>query len=56
MLLLFVGGVMSPLWVAALAGLVLVEKLAPGGRLLARASGAACLLCGLWLLASAGSG
>ena len=34
MLLLFVGGVMNLLWIAALAGLVLVQKLLPGGRVL----------------------
>jgi len=31
MLLLFVGGVMNPLWIAALGSIALVEKLAPGG-------------------------
>ena len=34
MLLLFVGGVMNLLWIAALAGLVLVQKLLPGGKVL----------------------
>jgi predicted metal-binding membrane protein len=37
--LLFVFGVMNLLWVAALSGLVLLEKLAPSGGLIARASG-----------------
>jgi predicted metal-binding membrane protein len=42
--LLFVGGVMNLLWIAALAVLVLVEKVAPGGRWVARG-------CGVLLLA-----
>jgi predicted metal-binding membrane protein len=37
--LLFVFGVMNLLWVAALSALVLFEKIAPFGRLVARASG-----------------
>jgi predicted metal-binding membrane protein len=40
MALLFVGGVMNLLWIAALTLLVAVEKLAPNGDLLARALGA----------------
>ena len=39
MALLFVGGVMNPLWIGALALYVLAEKLAPRGHLLSRASG-----------------
>lgn len=39
MLLLFVGGVMNLLWVAGLAALVAVEKLAPRGPWLGRAIG-----------------
>ncbi|SPH24362.1 hypothetical protein DEA8626_03413 [Defluviimonas aquaemixtae] len=39
MLLLFVGGVMNLLWIAALAAIVLVEKLAPSGALLGRIGG-----------------
>lgn len=51
--LLFVGGVMNLAWIAVIAGFVLVEKLAPGGRLIARASGvlllvAAGLLLTVW--------
>lgn len=41
MALLFVGGVMNLLWIAALAALVLAEKLLPGGRWIARISGLA---------------
>jgi predicted metal-binding membrane protein len=40
MALLFVGGVMNLLWIAALTLLVATEKLAPKGELLAKALGA----------------
>lgn len=50
MLLLLVVGVMNLAWIAALMILVLVEKLAPGGRWIARAAGAAALLAGVWML------
>jgi predicted metal-binding membrane protein len=50
MALLFVGGVMNLLWIAALMGLVVVEKLLPRGELLARALGAALIAAGLWKL------
>jgi predicted metal-binding membrane protein len=39
MALLFVGGVMNLLWIAALAGLVAIEKLAPKGEAVARVLG-----------------
>jgi len=39
MALLFVGGVMNLVWIAALAILVLVEKLSPAGAIASRASG-----------------
>lgn len=48
--LLFVGGVMNLLWVAAIAVFVLAEKVVPRGELLARASGAAMFMAALWLL------
>ena len=48
MTLLFVGGVMNVLWIAAIATLVLVEKTV-GGHLVSRAVGAA-LIVGGWLL------
>ncbi len=50
MVLLFVAGVMNLLWVAILAGLVLVEKLLPVGRGLGKAFGLASILSGavLW--------
>jgi predicted metal-binding membrane protein len=50
MALLFVGGVMNVLWIAALALLVLFEKLTPFGRWVARAAGIACVAAGAWLL------
>jgi predicted metal-binding membrane protein len=46
MLLLFVGGVMSFVWIAGLAAFVLVEKLAPGGQRIARAAGAVLVVFG----------
>ena len=52
MALLFVGGVMNVLWIALLALLVLVEKLAPFGRWVARAAGIACVAAGAWMLLS----
>jgi predicted metal-binding membrane protein len=39
MALLFVGGVMNLLWIAALAGLVAIEKLAPKGEVVAQGLG-----------------
>jgi predicted metal-binding membrane protein len=52
--LLFLGGVMNLLWVAALAIFVLLEKLAPfdgpTGRIL---SGVAAIAVGLFVIASA---
>ena len=52
MLLLFVGGVMSLLWIGAITAFVLMEKLPPyraqGGRL----GGLALVLAGVWVLTS----
>ncbi|KXF75659.1 metal-binding protein [Paramesorhizobium deserti] len=48
--LLFVGGVMNPLWIAAIAIYVLVEKLVPTGRWLPRIAGAVLIAVGTWLL------
>jgi predicted metal-binding membrane protein len=53
MALLFVGGVMNLLWIAALAILVLLEKIAPIGRLVARLAGLCFIASGVWLLAKA---
>lgn len=46
MLLLFAAGVMNLLWVALIAGFVLVEKLVPAGRLIGRVAGAALAVAG----------
>jgi predicted metal-binding membrane protein len=53
MALLFVGGVMSVLWIAALTMLVLAEKVIPAGRLVSRASGLGLIAWGTYLLSSA---
>jgi predicted metal-binding membrane protein len=52
MALLFVDGVMNVLWIALLALLVLLEKLTPTGRWIARAAGLACTGAGAWMLLS----
>ena len=52
MALLFVVGVMNVLWIALLSLLVLLEKLTPVGRWIARAASIACVAAGAWLLAS----
>lgn len=46
MLLLFAAGVMNLLWVALIAGFVLVEKLLPAGRWTARLAGVAMIAAG----------
>ncbi len=50
MALLFVGGVMNLLWIAALAILVLLEKLLPAGLWVARLAGAGFVAAAVWLL------
>jgi predicted metal-binding membrane protein len=50
MALLFVGGVMNLFWIATLAILVLLEKAAPFGRVIARVAGIAFIVGGVWLL------
>jgi predicted metal-binding membrane protein len=50
MALLFVGGVMNLFWIAALAILVLVEKVIPSGRIIARLAGLAFIAGGGWML------
>ncbi|MGF6176049.1 DUF2182 domain-containing protein [Ensifer sp. 4252] len=52
MALLFIGGVMNVLWIAAIAVFVLAEKVLPGGRLLSRAAGVVLVMAGLWQLAA----
>jgi predicted metal-binding membrane protein len=51
MTLLFVAGVMNLLWVAAIAALVLVEKVVPAGPWLGRVAGLTLAGWGLWMLA-----
>jgi len=50
MTLLFVAGVMNLLWVALIAGYVLVEKVAPAGQWVSRAIGLLTIGWGAWLL------
>jgi predicted metal-binding membrane protein len=50
MALLFVVGVMNLIWVAAIAGFVLVEKLAPQGMRLSRVAGALLIMWGAYVL------
>jgi predicted metal-binding membrane protein len=51
MALLFVAGVMNLAWVAAIAVLVLAEKIVPNGAWIGRAGGALLAAAGVWLLA-----
>lgn len=50
MALLFVGGVMNILWIAGIAIFVLLEKVIPVGRLVARTTGVGLIAFGLWTL------
>lgn len=50
MALLFVAGVMNLLWVAAIAVLVFVERVAPKGETLGRIAGAALIVAGIALV------
>ena len=50
MTVLFVVGVMNIVWIAVLAALVLLERLAPGGALAGRIAGVAAAGWGLYLL------
>ena len=50
MALLFVGGVMNLLWIAAIAILVLAEKVLPPGWQISRISGLGFIASGSWLL------
>jgi predicted metal-binding membrane protein len=52
MALLFVGGVMNVLWIAAISVFVLLEKTLPPGRLFSRIAGLALVAAGSWLLAT----
>jgi len=50
MTLLFVVGVMNIFWIAAIAIFVLVEKVMPAGKWIARAAGAGLAVAGIWLI------
>ena len=50
MALLFVAGVMNLLWVAAIAGFILLEKVAPAGQRMGQAAGALLVAAGVVLL------
>ncbi len=50
MALLFVAGVMNLLWVAAIAGFILVEKVAPAGQRMSQAAGGLMIAGGVVLL------
>ena len=50
MVLLFSLGVMNLFWIAALAILVLLEKVLPSGRLIARIAGIVSFVGGVWML------
>lgn len=50
MLLLFIGGVMNPWWIAGLGLLVFMEKLAPRGNLIARTVGIGMIATGIALI------
>lgn len=45
--LLFVAGVMNLLWIAAIAAVVLIEKIVPGGPRFARIAGALFIAAGV---------
>jgi len=51
MALLFAGGVMNVLWIAGLAVLVLIEKVAPYGRQIAGVAGAVAIAAGIYVIA-----
>ncbi|HEY7228953.1 MAG TPA: DUF2182 domain-containing protein [Pseudolabrys sp.] len=52
MALLFVGGIMNPLWIAGIAVFVLAEKVIPSGRVLSRICGVVLVAAGIWLIAT----
>lgn len=53
MAVLFAVGVMNLVWVAALTVLVLIEKIMPGGRFIARAAGCILIAFGIYLIGTA---
>jgi predicted metal-binding membrane protein len=50
MLLLFVAGVMNLVWIGAIAGLVLVERVVPGGPAIGMLTGAGLAAWGVWVM------
>ena len=52
MLLLFVTGVMNPLWIVLIAAFVIAEKVLPFGDRVAYAAGVGLIGCGLWMMAT----
>ena len=52
MLLPFAGGLMNLGWMAAITGLILVEKAAPGGPWFGRVAGLAMAGVGVWMMAA----
>ena len=50
MALLFVGGVMNVLWIATISAFVLIEKIAPVGRLISRVAGVGFATAGAGLV------
>jgi predicted metal-binding membrane protein len=52
MTLLLVLGVMNLLWIAALAGFVLIEKVAPAGQWVSRVTGVLLVGWGAWMIVS----
>jgi predicted metal-binding membrane protein len=51
MALLFVGGVMNVLWIAAITIFVFIERVAPARRAISWIGGLAFLIAGIWLIA-----
>jgi predicted metal-binding membrane protein len=52
MLALFALGVMSLVWMAVVAGVILVEKVLPGGELVARTTAVVLAAAGVWVAAA----
>ena len=52
MCVLFAVGVMNLLWVAALTGVVLLEKVGPAGALISRIAGVGIIAFGIFVIAS----
>lgn len=50
MAILFAVGIMNALWIAAIALFVLIEKVAPAGRLVSRIAGTGLVAAGVWTL------